>query len=338
MDVWLVPSAERAVSALTERLGDPVGVEGVLDDLNRRARNVRPPASATWGFEWDPEDARSHRWWPQGISSSADRSIGERLLRRSVLVTSAYSRDLHGVNHGARLTFVDLETLRYRPVLLVEPYVADGGRVDVRPVKIHAGGIVWHGPWLHVAATERGLCTFRLEDITRVPGEVQEYRYVLPLRFTYDAGSAPDVEPFRYSFLSLDRGESPARLVAGEYGRGEMSTRLAVFEMDPDTTLPLADADGLVAPLLVYDGGVPRMHGATVVDGLWFVTSGAGRRRGSVWTGQPYALHRHARVLPAGPEDITYWPSTDQLWCLTDRPGHRYVLTLPRKQFSGLGG
>ena len=73
---------------------------------------------------------------------------------------------------GARLTFVDLtdpEAIRYRHVLLVEPFLHDDGAVDVRPVAVHAGGIVWHGGHVHVAGTTRGFSSFRLDDIVRVP-------------------------------------------------------------------------------------------------------------------------------------------------------------------------
>ena len=38
------------------------------------------------------------------------------------------------------------------------------------PLRIHAGGIVWHGPYLHVAATTKGFFTCRLDDLFRVPG------------------------------------------------------------------------------------------------------------------------------------------------------------------------
>ena len=55
-------------------------------------------------------------------------------------------------------------------MLLVEPFLRDDGSVDVRPVTVHAGGIVWHGDHVHVAGTARGFSSFRLDDIVRVTG------------------------------------------------------------------------------------------------------------------------------------------------------------------------
>ena len=73
--VHLLRGADRVeeVEALAARLGGRVGLRGVLGDLNRRARAVRVPApAAVWGFRWDRDDMCSPRWWPQGITTSAD--------------------------------------------------------------------------------------------------------------------------------------------------------------------------------------------------------------------------------------------------------------------------
>ena len=353
--IGLVRAAERVaeVDALVARIGGRVGVAGVLDDLNRRARVTRVPGSAAaWGFSWDPEDSRSRRWWPQGITTSADQGSPEQVEGRRVVVTSAYSHDVGGAHKGSRVTFVDITDplrVRYRHVLLVEPWVRDDGRVDVRPVQVHAGGIVWHGPYLHVAGTARGLCTFRLEDIVRLPtaGDRNRlglradggldgfgYRYLLPVRFTYDAYADDRAERLRYSFLSLDRSTSPPYLVAGEYGRGEATTRLANYPVDPATSLLLTDPGGASRPSSLDPGGVPGMQGAVVVDGEYYVTTSNGRfGKGSMWVGRPGALRPFERVLPAGCEDIAYWPSADQLWSLTEYPCRRYVFAMDRSTF-----
>ena len=356
-DIHLVRSTERVdeIEALAERVGGRVGLAGVLDDLNRRARRTRIPGpAATWGFTWDIEDARSRRWWPQGITTSADQGDPGRVDGREVVVTSAYSRTVDDLTKGSRLSFVDVTergTLRYRHVLLVEAYVRGDGRVDVRPVKVHAGGIVWHGAYLHVAGTARGISTVRLDDIIRVPaigdrsrlgvrddGGIDSfgYRYLLPVRFTYDARAADGHERLRYSFLSLDRGGTPPSLVAGEYGRGEMTTRLVRYELDPATSLLRAGGDGTAYPLGLDPGGVPGMQGAAVVGGTYYVTTSNGRLgRGSLWVGRPGALRRFDRVLPAGCEDLAYAPATDQLWCLTEYPWRRYVFAMDRARFAG---
>ncbi len=343
--VHLVRSPERVTEtdALAAVCGGRVGLGGVLGDLDRTARAVRVPApAAAWGFTWDREDGESRRWWPQGITTSADAGTADAGTGgRPVLVTSAYSQPVDGVKQGARLSFVDLSdptALRYRHVLLVEPFLHQDGSVDVRPVLLHAGGLVWYGGQIHVAGTARGLSSFRLDDIVGVPESsrlpVFGHRYLLPVRSTYDARTAEGIPRMRYSFASVDRSTSPHRLVAGEYGRAEMTTRLVVYEFDPATSLLRCQPDGAARPVLLHDGGVPGMQGAAVVDGTWFVTTSRGRYRlGSVWAGVPGRLREHRWRLPVGPEDISYWPARDQLWSLSEYPGARYVYAMHRSQF-----
>ena len=79
------------------------------------------------------------------------------------------------------------------------------------PLLVHAGGLVWCGPYLHVAGTRRGLFSCLVDDIIRVHSteDAFGYRFVLPVRFAYDATASEGVEQMRYSFLSLDRGARP---------------------------------------------------------------------------------------------------------------------------------
>lgn len=365
--VHLRRSDERAaeVDALTAALasscGRRVGLNGVLSDLNRRAAVAPVPASAArWGFRWDEEDVHSRRWWPQGITTSADRDDSEEYDGRRIVLASWYSKDLDGVHKGARVSVVDLtdpERPRYRHVLLVDAVTGDDGTVDVRPLRVHAGGIVWRGEHLHVAGTARGISTFRLDDVIRVgthgdPDRLAVgsgsfgYRYLLPARFTYDAFTDEGHERMRYSFLSLGRGttagpgaldrESGAgtaadRLLAGEYGRRGRTTRLVDFALDPATGLLRVSEEGHARPLSLPAHGLEGMQGATAVGDRWYVTTSAGRYlRGSLYVGRPGAFHRRARVLPVGVEDLAYWPSRDELWSLSEYPGHRFVFAMDR--------
>jgi hypothetical protein len=341
---------ETAVRAVTDALaaagGARVGLDGVLADLDRRARVVRVPASAAhWGFTWDAEDGRSTRWWPQGVTTSADHDTSETYDGRRLVLTSWYSKRVDGVGKGSRISVVDLSDARaprYRHVLLVEAVTDEDGRPGLRPLRLHAGGLVWHGPHLHVASTARGIAVARLDDIVRVgdPGRRDVlglgegtfgYRYLLPVRFTYDGVAEEGHEPMRYSFLSLGRSGGSTRLVAGEYGRRGATTRLVELAVDP-TTMLLGDAeDGVAHPRSLVDSGIEGMQGVAVVDGRWYVSASAGRyRRGSLHVGRPGAFARRPRVLPVGVEDLAYWPSRDELWSLAEYPGRRYVFAVPR--------
>lgn len=324
-----------AIEALAAASGDPVGVAGVVGALDRQASRVPVPGLAvSWGFGWEDRDRSSARWWPQGITNSAHvPGVSGRFL-----VTSWYAKDLpgdRGPNHGSRITVVDLDTLRYRHVLLVVPELR-AGAVQLQPLTVHAGGVVWAGPYLHVAGTRRGLFTCRMDDITEVePGPATfGHRFVLPVRFTYDARDATGA--LRYSFLSLDRSTDVPHLVAGEYGRGGMTRRIVRYPMDPQSHHLRAESDGVSRPVTLDERGLGHMQGAAIVDGRYYVTTSRGRwRLGAMQVGEPGAFRTHPRTLPPGPEDLCHWSDEDRLWSLSEYPGRRFVFAMDRDRFDG---
>lgn len=339
------------VAALADFCGGAVGVEGVLDDLDRRLHRAVPTGFRVWrSWAWDRHDAFTKRWWPQGISTSAD-ATGSRtgvIAGHEVVTVSWYSKTVAGFGKGTRISFVDANLRRYRHVLLVVPKVVDGV-VTVEALHAHAGGIVWVGPYLYVAGTRKGIYVFRLDDLVRIPDAAfvedharvgrdgdqlatHGYQYVLPLRFAYRAAADEGHDPLRYSFLSLDRtGADGPALVAGEYGRRTMSTQLARFGLDPDTWLLRSADDGLSRPLLLDREGQRGMQGACVVHDTWYVTASHGPwGLGTLYVGRPGAFRALRRVLPMGPEDITYVPQTDSLWSVSEYPGRRWIYKLRR--------
>jgi len=353
--VHLVRTEENVdeIDALAQRLGGRVGLPALIGDLNRRAHRTLAPGWAVHrALTWDAEDRRDPRWWPQGISTSADASDTEDVEGRRMLVVSWYSRSLPGEpgsKQGSRLTFLDLASRRYRHVLLVNPVVRDGELV-LEPLRVHAGGVVWCGPYLHIAATSRGVITCRVDDLLRVPDESRGdvgrlalepervssygYRYVLPVRFAYRAMTDDGLERLRYSFLSLDRSATPPELVVGEYGNTKQTRRLARFPLDPETLFLAEGEDGVSRPLVVDEGGVVRTQGAAIADGRWYLTRSTGARvPGSVYAGRPGAFKRYRWATPPGPEDIAWWPSTDLLWSVTEHPRRRWVYAMKRGRF-----
>lgn len=327
------------IDALAARLGTRVGLDDVLGDLDRRGRRSLMRARAVRrAYTFDAADRRDPRWWPQGVTTTADASDDEEVAGRRVVAIAWYAKELPGdeVKQGSRITFFDLDTRRYRHVLLVRPVVTDGV-AGVEPLTVHAGGIVWHGPYLHVAATARGFHTCRLDDLMRADSDdvsTHGYRYVLPVRFSYRAETDEGHERLRYSFLSLDRSADPPEILAGEYGRGsEVTRRLAHFPVDPETLLLATEDDGTARPSLL-DDGVGQMQGAVVARGRYHLTVSKGPRTfGSVYTGRPGEFRRHRWATPMGPEDIAYWPSTDELWSVTEHPRRRWIFSMRRSWF-----
>ncbi len=322
------------IEAVASQLGRRVGVSGLLPHLNRQAELAPVPGRAVeWGWTWQPSDVRNRRWWPQGITTTADADDPVVTAGRRLVVVSWYAHEVDGEKHGSRITVVDLDTLRYRHVLLVEPVVDRRGRARLKPVQVHAGGLVWWGPYLHVAGTRRGLVSCRLDDLIRVDDldSALGYRYVLPVRFAYRAEHDEGTEEMRYSFCSLDRGADPPELLAGEYATGDATRRIAHFPLDPETHLLSTTDDGRCSALRFHDSGLGHMQGVAVVGGTYYVTSSRGRfRHGTLYVGEPGRFRGFPGALPIGPEDIAYWPELDLLWSVTEHPGKRYVFAMRR--------
>ncbi len=360
--------------ALAAATGGRVGLEGLLAELDRTGRRARRSrllrGATTTAFAWDRRDDLSRRWWPQGITTSADAGAltgEEQYAGRSVVLTSSYSKVVDGVGHGARISVVDVtdpDRIRYDHVLLVKA-VADEGGVRLEPVHAHAGGLVWHGDHLHVAATRKGFHTFRLSDLVAVgrggggaggnggdgDGEGDRglgplpgggfgafgHRWVLPTRLGHAARTDEGGSPFRYTYLSSVQEDDGVSLLTGEYTHPAQrgSARLAEIAVDPTTGLPALDAEGRVRPTLLGEG-VVQAQGAVRVRSRLYVSSSNGRfRRGSVWVGDraqvaPGSFDRRAGALPVGPEDLAHWPSRDELWTVSEYPGRRRVVAVDR--------
>ncbi len=279
----------------------------MLGDLDRRLRRTWAPGLAVRrAWTWSAADRRDPAWWPQGISPSPGP---ERVLAVSWYAASG----------GSRLSLLDLDARRYRHVTLVRPD-RDGNHV---PLQIHAGGIAWHGPWLHLAATRGGFWSCHVDDVVRVADD-----YLLPVRFRHSAPERRD-DDVRFSFLTIDGEE----LVAGEYGGRKQSRRLARVALDPETLLPVTDGEDQVVPV-VTDHGVVRAQGVARVDGRLYLTASHGPwGLGSVWAGDSPDLHEHRWAAPMGPEDLAYDEHGDWLWTVTEHPRRRWVIAMRRSSF-----
>ncbi|MGK2874911.1 MAG: hypothetical protein ACSLEW_04605 [Nocardioides sp.] len=330
-----------AIAALAALPGSRRGLDALMADLDRRAHRSRAPGRAVKrALSWNLTDRWDWRWYPQGITSSADAGAdtgtgtGEETVGgRRILVTSWYARNPES---GSRLTFLDLDRLRYRHVRLVVPTVRDAA-VTLAPLRVHAGGIVWHRDWIHVAATGSGFFTAHVADLMSTPQSLRhriDADWILPVRQTYVADSDGPEEPLRYSFMSLDR--SGPHLLVGEYGRRQQTTRLARFPLEPDSGLPALDETGVSRPVEVIDPQISSAQGAVLVHGRRYLTASHGRfRRGSVYVDSSETTRRHRSAVPPGPEDLTWWPSTDELWTQAEHPGLRWVLSIDRSWFDG---
>jgi hypothetical protein len=318
-----------------------VGLRGVLADLDRVGAHAAVPGEAPIaGMTWQDDDRDTPRWWPQGITTSADAygadPSGGMFEGRDVVMVSWYAHGWRGwLQLGSRISVIDWKDEgegppRYRHVLLTAPQRFLWFH-RLRPVRVHAGGIVWYGEHLFVAGSSSGVRVFRLDDIVRVRNRVRTkgYRYVLP-QYTNYVPEHDEGGRMTYSFMSLDRtGDEDHHLVAGEYNRKGGSHRLIRYAIDRDTELLRSDDRGRAVAVDMYDRQIARMQGAAVVNGTWVIMSTNGEDNpGDLWVGAPGDYTRHQGVLPTGTEDVTYLPQRRWLWSLTEWPGRRWVYAI----------
>jgi hypothetical protein len=312
---------------------EPVGLPGVLADLNRVAVPIAPGAlpgtapAVQQAFAWQAGDMSVAYWIPQGIDT--DR-VGDR---RVLLVSWYYDRASEPgseVEKGVRIAVVDAtdpEDIRYRFVLLVDPLM-DGDRPSFRPVEIHAGGLAWVGRYLYVVHTGVGFRVFDLDRILRVTGSEHEahgYAYVLPQVDTVAHASA--CAP-RFSFVALDRSTTPPSLLSGEYDAGSIEGRLYRWPLDPRTGRLQVVGAGRVIADEAWFSGHSHLQGALAHEGQVWLSS-------SKPAGSAGILYRAAEGTPSAsfgwsdtPEDLSLDPVDPLLWSLSEGLDARYVFAI----------
>jgi hypothetical protein len=281
-------------------------------------------AERAWSWDW--EDQWTREWWPQGITWA-----GERLL------VSWYAK-----SGGSRVSVVDLESRRYAHVTLLTP--------TGEPLKIHAGGLAWANGWLYVAATAKGFWTLHERDLDagRAARSASDERRRDPATWQATALHRPeapgDGPPLRWSFLDAQVGRAArsasderrrdpatetAHLYAGEYGRGQKSTRL----------WRLAVSDGQpTGPIELLAPGPKGMQGVTPSDtGLLVSTSHGPWTRGSLHrvsaveeVAQQPSRDPERGALPIGVEDLTR-DANGHLWTPAEHPGRRAIVDLGKR-------
>ncbi|WP_020421068.1 hypothetical protein [Amycolatopsis sp. ATCC 39116] len=343
-DFRLKESAYNSVISALDGVLPTVSFSAVLDSANRSASSCDPGATGqVAAFCWNSGDNDTTDWYPQGVTTTAD-AYGDGLYEGRTAVLASWYYAGSGTNKGVRVSFVDYSTLKYRHVLLVEPYTNSAGQPDFRAVTVHAGGIFLYGYYLYVADTSGGFRAFDLRHIWQVRTgdsaaigrqadgtyEAHDYAYVLPQALRFADSAASGVTELRFSAASLDRTSSPDSVVVPEYNADGTGTRVVRFPIDYTDRKFAESADGYTHATEAYRVGIKSMQGATAIDGTFYVSASAGSgSRGSLWTFTASSgPTQKAGVFPAGNEDLSYRGPADQLWTLTEYPGSRSVLAV----------
>jgi hypothetical protein len=340
-----------------DRLGQHLPVVGVADllkDLDHQGvvvANDHPELARLErldrAYGWDAFDHQDKTWMPQGISGAADAAADERIAGRSVIAVSWYHNakasglgDRHEV---ARISFVDVTDpadIRYTHVVLADVVDEGGARPDLRPVRIHAGGIAWVGRYLYVADTTRGLRVFDTERILALDSHDDAFGYD-PNTDRYRAYghhyALPQVGAYfltdqscwhRFSFVAADHTSSPPSLVTGEFRDNDIAGKLMRWDLDGDRLAATGPGPGITHPSQVFHAQESDMQGAVSVDGAWYITSSG---QDGAW-GRLYRAERGAPSVASGwvigPEDVMFSRRDQRLWSLSEFAGRRYIFAV----------
>lgn len=313
-----------------ERLDDELpklGVQKLLEQANRVATpGCTPDMPEDPRRSWCFNDGDNHttNWRPQGVTTVADAQQDLHWGDKQALLVSWYDSSKKDdvddgedkLNKGARISFLDPATNKYRHVLLVYPYDGANGptyETITTPQQgeggnVHAGGIVWYGNYLYVADTRRGIRVFDMRRIMDLKaagnGDTSDkskvglhggkyyghgYRFVMPqvANWQHPDGLAehpPEGKcnadgPAKFSYLSLDRSGTD-KLISGEYCKGASDAnhygRVVQWPMNGDNGKPKTGGDGEWQAESAYRLPKQYVQGATSFDGRWYLSSTGG--------------------------------------------------------------
>ena len=190
----------------------------------------RARAAADYGFRWNLGTWSVRSGEPPG-HHHLSRRLGHRRHRRTPrdrggVVLEEVARHLAGCPAELRRRHRPAAP-RYRHVLLVMPA---GGGAGMEPVLVYAGGILWYGPSMLFADTRGGIRSSTSRHLPRTacghaPWSDRSrptfgYRYVLH-QPDGDRAEHGGGEPFRFSFMSLDRSGDHQLIAGVQAGRAD---------------------------------------------------------------------------------------------------------------------
>lgn len=176
------------------------------------------------------------------------------------------------------------------------------------------------------------------------------YRYVMPQvgAWVNDAGPDND-EPGttcsgggapRFSFISVDRSKAPDHLITGEYCSTGDEGRVARWPLNGDTGELLPDpVDGRVFATDAFRLARDQIQGAVSYDDTWYLSRSTGKdASGQFKPGQLIEAKPDGGTLQAtdtrnagiGPEDLSFWPTHDEIWTVTEHAPNRMLYAVPR--------
>jgi hypothetical protein len=321
-----------------------------------------------WCFDAADEDAGrsldSSDWVPQAIASSNEATVGGYTGPSAVAVTWYQPRLDHTAGamddpQNDRITFINTpasgDSATYRHVLMVEP-VVQNGKLNLQPVKMHAGGIAWYGNILYVASTGGGTRAFDVRRIFAVhttkrvvgldaatPADAnlygESFAYAILQVANYKKTDAacnrsPTVvnSGLCFSGVTVDRSASPVSLISYEYRTkdemvaAKVGARIVHWPLDRTTGLLARATDGKVHSGTLYVTPTYQVQGVSIDHTSFFMsTSQSGGTFYSEVDGDGVAPSKSTWVEGAETVSFTTTSFGNRLWSVTETPGRRMV-------------
>ena len=143
--------------------------------------------------------------------------------------------------------------------------------------------------------------------------------------------------PFRFSWISLDRSNSPDTLLIGEFVRegekdkhGEpVPTRLVKYQLDAKTRHLKTEKKGIATASWAHCFDVDRMQGGVSYDGKYYLSVSNGRdpKAGDLYTwDDKKGKQKFEGWFMAGNEDLSYNQARKEYYTVTEYDGGRFIL------------
>lgn len=256
------------------------------------------------------------------------------------------------------------EDAHYKHVLLATPYVSNG-KLNLKAQfsditaksTLHAGGMAWYGNFLYVADTKNGFRIFDMRRIYRVHdtsgsdvlgrrnpdnGKLYgaDYDFVLlevghTTQNIHDANDCQiakvESEALCFSSVSLDRNSSPPALVTSEYRSkndmkaSDVGMRIVRWNLDTGSdNLEMGDAGRIISDG-TYLTPTYRVQGAFMKGNEFYLSTTQDPEGIFYYEKDGDGKNPTSMPWPYGGEALSYWPSMERLWSVTERPGKRMV-------------
>jgi len=275
------------------------------------------------GFLWDSDDSKTKKWRPQGIAGLNEGG-------KDYILVSWYGRKEEGYKErGARISIVELSSLKYRHLLLVDK------DMNTYP-DMHAGGISVVNGKLHVADSRSGYNVIRVYNFNKIK-ELPEaeakydYTYILIEEFNYKSPITP-------SFMSYDKDQK--KMLIGTFAEKPSNSKpnLLLWYKVPENKKEATAFNSSIDKILVYRlpdeyKKIQGMAASKAANGktiIWLSTSFGADNRSNFYKmlvdinvntpKSPKIISvssSESIKYPPGLED-TYLSQDDELWLLTE--------------------